>query len=56
MEILAWLMEHKEVEKWIVIDDLDLHNQEIEKHQVKTDANIGITIEDINKAEKMLNV
>lgn len=55
-EILAWLMEHKEVEKWIVIDDLDLHNQEIEKHQVKTDANIGITIEDINKAEKMLNV
>jgi len=53
-EILAWLEEHKEVEQWIVIDDLDLHNPQIEMHQLKTDPNIGLTIEDVYKAETML--
>lgn len=53
-EILAWLADHKEVDKWIVIDDLDLHNPEIEMHQIKTDSSIGLTIEDIQKAEKLL--
>lgn len=53
-EILAWLAEHKDVGSWIVIDDLDLHNRKIKLHQVKTDPNIGLTIEDVYKAEKML--
>lgn len=53
-EILAWLDEHKEVNKWIVIDDLDLHNPEIEAHQIKTDPHIGLTMEDVYKAESML--
>lgn len=53
-EILAWLAEHEDVESWIVIDDLDLHNAEIEAHQVKTDPNVGLTIEDVDMAEKML--
>lgn len=53
-EMLAWLAEHKDVEKWIVIDDLDLHNTEIELHQIKTDQSIGLTTEDVRKAEKML--
>ena len=53
-EILAWLAEHKEIDKWIVIDDLYLHNAEIEKHQIKTDSSIGLTIEDIQEAEKLL--
>ena len=53
-EILAWLDEHKEVEKWIVIDDLDLHNPKIEAHQIKTDPHIGLTMEDVHKAESML--
>ncbi|MDE6749286.1 MAG: hypothetical protein K2K21_09550 [Lachnospiraceae bacterium] len=53
-EILAWLAEHKEIDKWLVIDDLDLHNPEIEIHQIKTDSSIGLTIEDIQKAEKKL--
>lgn len=53
-EILAWLEKHREVDKWIVIDDLDLHNSEIEIHQLRTDPNIGLTIEDVHKAEKML--
>ena len=53
-EILAWLAEHGDVDSWIVIDDLDLHNAEIEAHQVKTDPNVGLTIEDVDMAEKML--
>ena len=53
-EILVWLSEHKEIDKWIVIDDLDLHNPEIEAHQIKTDSSIGLTIENVQKAEKLL--
>lgn len=53
-EILSWISEHSSVDRWIVIDDLDLHNEEIEKHQIKTDAGIGLTVEDIRKAEQML--
>ena len=53
-EILAWLDEHKKVDKWIVIDDLDLHNSEIEAHQLKTDPHIGLTPDDVRKAESML--
>lgn len=44
----------KEADKWIVIDDLDLHNPEIEAHQIKTDPHIGLTMEDVRKAESML--
>lgn len=53
-EILVWLTKHKEIDNWLVIDDLDLHNPEIESHQIKTDSSIGLTIEDIQKAEKLL--
>ena len=53
-EILAWLSEHKDVDNWVVIDDLDLHSKEIEVHQVKTDPSIGLTIDDVYKVEKML--
>ncbi len=53
-EILLWLSENKEVKNWVVLDDLDLHNEEIEKMQIKTDPTIGLSLEDIKKAEKML--
>ena len=53
-EILAWLDTHEEVDKWIVIDDLDLHNPAIESHQIKPDPHIGLTLEDVRKAEFML--
>ena len=53
-EIIAWLSEHQDVDKWIVIDDLDLHNEEVAKHQIKTNPEVGLTIEDINEAEKRL--
>ena len=53
-EILAWLAEHENINNWIVIDDLDLHSEEIEMHQVKTNPSIGLTIDDVYKAEKIL--
>ncbi len=53
-EILAWLEEHKEFDRWVVIDDLYLHNDEISEHQVKTDSSVGLTIEDAYRAEKIL--
>ncbi|MCX4317999.1 MAG: HAD domain-containing protein [Lachnospiraceae bacterium] len=54
-EILAWLAAHEEAGQWIVIDDLDLHHQEIEKHQIRTDPNIGLTKGNILQAENMLS-
>ncbi len=53
-EILGWLELHEGVEKWIVIDDLDLHNELIFQHQIKTNQTVGLTKQDIEKAEKML--
>ena len=53
-EILSWLKAHKNVSQWVVLDDLNLHNVQVGQHQVKTDATIGLTTEDIEKAEKIL--
>ncbi len=53
-EIFAWLSEHQEATKWIVIDDLDLHDDEIAKHQIKTDPQVGLTIENIQRAKEIL--
>lgn len=53
-EILMWVKMHEDIGGWVVIDDLDLHNELIEVHQVKTDASVGLTIEDVERAEKIL--
>ncbi len=45
---------HQETESWIVIDDLDLHDEHISKHQIKTDQTIGLTKQDIEQAAAML--
>lgn len=54
-EIFAWLHEHPEIKNWIVIDDLCLHNDEIEKHQIKTNQETGLTQGDVELAIDMLN-
>jgi len=54
-EIMAWLYEHPEIERWIVIDDLCLHNDEIEKHLLKTNQKYGLTQEDVDLAIDMLH-
>lgn len=53
-EILMWLNAHEGVAEWVVLDDLDLHNYEVERHQVKTNPEIGLTVEDIEKALTLL--
>ena len=53
-EILAWLDDHKYVRQWVVIDDLDLHNTEVAKHQLRTNPQTGLTINDVHEIEKML--
>lgn len=54
-EILAYVKAHQDVEEWVVIDDLDLHNAEVERHQLRTDAQVGLTAEDITVIEKLLS-
>lgn len=49
-EILMWLKNHPETERWVVIDDLELHNDEIAKKQVMTDPEQGLTEEDVERA------
>lgn len=53
-EVRAWLREHPEVEKWIVIDDLCLHDDEIEKHQLKINQIFGLTQSNVDLAIDML--
>ncbi|WP_091872351.1 HAD domain-containing protein [Butyrivibrio sp. INlla16] len=52
-EILQWLKENS-ADNWLVIDDLDLHNNEIERHQAMPDAEVGLTESDVEKAYKVL--
>ena len=53
-EILLWLKQNENVASWVVFDDLDLHNVEVEQYQVKTDYMVGLTYFDIEKAEEIL--
>lgn len=53
-EILAWLETHPATEAWVVLDDLSLNHDIIAAHQVRTDANMGLTMEDVITAKKIL--
>ena len=55
-EILLWLKDNPQVDSWLVLDDLDLHNEVIAKHQIMTDSSEGITEEDVAKAISILQV
>lgn len=52
-EILLCLKENPS-DNWVVLDDLEFHNSEITKHQVKTDAEVGLTTKDVEKATAIL--
>lgn len=54
-EIIAWLNEHKFVDKYVVIDDLDLKNEEINAHLVKINGQVGITEADARRVIDMIN-
>ena len=53
-EILAWLSTHPKVEKWVVLDDLELHEDTVRMHQIKTDPCVGLTLENIQQAKEIL--
>lgn len=53
-EILLWISLHKTVTKWVVLDDLNLHNDQIWQHQVKTDPTTGLTLENVRQAVRIL--
>lgn len=53
-EIMAWLASHSHVEAWVVLDDLELPGEQIRLHQVQTDPAVGLTLQDVKKAEQLL--
>ena len=54
-EITAWLTEHEIVDKYVVIDDLNLKNEEINAHLIRTNGQVGITEDDAMRVIDMLN-
>ena len=54
-EILLWLDQHDNIEKYVILDDLDLNNNGIEMFQIKTDGVIGLTKENVEEVIRMLN-
>ena len=55
-EITAWLNEHKIVDKYVVVDDLDLKNEEINSHLVRINGQVGITKDDARRIIDMINL
>lgn len=53
-EIFLWLKQNPNIDKWIVMDDIDLHNDELGIRQIRTNAKIGLTEKDADKAIEML--
>ncbi|MBR3866269.1 MAG: hypothetical protein IKM54_00525 [Butyricicoccus sp.] len=53
-EILAWVAQHPETTGWVVLEDLDLHNGEVARHQVMTDQTVGLTEADVETAVGIL--
>jgi hypothetical protein len=54
-EIIACLSEHENVDKYVVLDDLDLKNEEINSHLVRTNAQVGITEDDAKSVLVMIS-
>ena len=54
-EILAWVTQHPETIGWVVLEDLNLHNEEVARHQVMTDQTVGLTEADVETAIQILN-
>ena len=55
MEIKAWLEEHPEVERFVILDDDDLRIQEYVPYHVKTTFRYGLTREKAAEAIQILN-
>jgi hypothetical protein len=53
-EIFLWLEQNPNIDNWIVLDDIDLHNDELANRQIQTNPEIGLTEKDADKAIEML--
>ncbi|WP_297632973.1 HAD domain-containing protein [uncultured Clostridium sp.] len=53
-EIIEWLKNHGEVKKYIVIDDLLLKEEEINRNLIRINAEIGLTVKDGRRAIEKL--
>lgn len=53
-EILLWLSGHSDISTWVVIDDIVLNDETIQKHQIAPDSKIGLTYTDIENLRKFL--
>lgn len=54
-EITAWLSEHKNFDKYVLLDDLLLKSEEINSHLIRINAQVGITEDDAKRAIIMIN-
>ncbi|WP_455718564.1 HAD domain-containing protein [Anaerosporobacter sp.] len=54
-EILLWIEHHKDVQSYIVLDDLDLNNNIIKNSLIMTNATIGLSEENVLDAIARLN-
>jgi hypothetical protein len=54
-EILAWLNENYNIDKYAVIDDLDLINEEVNAHLIRINGQVGITEEDAIRVINMVS-
>ena len=54
-EILMWIGQHKDIETYIMIDDLDLNNDVIQKSLIRTDSTNGLSEENVLDAIECLN-
>ena len=53
-EILLWLAMHPETDRYVILEDLDLHKLRLKPHHVQTDPCIGLTEEDVERAVAIL--
>lgn len=54
-EIIAWLSEHETIDKYVVLDDLDLRDEEVNAHLIRTNGQVGITEEDAKRVIYMIS-
>lgn len=53
-EIREWLNTHIDVERYVIVDDIDEMLQEQQEYFVQTDPNKGLTIENVDKIIQIL--
>lgn len=52
-EVLEWLQDHS-YKKFIIFDDEDVYDKQLKKVLIKTDSNVGITLNEFAKAEDLI--